>query len=434
MGMFGKKLKTSEVFGVSTDILEHSYVDRGNLDESIRLLLGRNTHIALRGESKCGKSWLRQRTMPNAVTVQCRLNKSVNDLYVDALSQMGIKLTLEQGSKGSIKGTIEATQDFGSVIFAKLGFKQSVSGDSEFSEKTKPVGQDINDLRYIADIVKASGRRLVIEDFHYLSNAERKAFAFDLKALWDFGCYITLIGVWVESNLLLHLNPDLSARIQEVNVFWTKNDLRKVIDKGSRSLNIVFDEGVTKDIVDNSHETVGILQRLILELLDLLKVMEAQKDTYEITDRSAFESAAMHYAEQLNGIYQTFAKRVAKGIRSRSNSTAIYAHTLAVVMDASNGDLSKGLSLDYIFKAASARQPRIQKGNLRTVLEKIDGLQIDDDGRGLVMTYDTTKEEMSIVDNQLFLYRKYGTVRWPWEDIIESVKDADSGLEADSTE
>jgi hypothetical protein len=31
-----------------------------------------------------------------------------------------------------------------------------------------PVGRNIDDLRFVAEIVKASGRRLVIEDFHYL--------------------------------------------------------------------------------------------------------------------------------------------------------------------------------------------------------------------------------------------------------------------------
>jgi stage III sporulation protein SpoIIIAA len=50
---------TAQVFGISNTVLPDSYVDRGALDEQIQILLGRPTHIALRGESKCGKSWLR---------------------------------------------------------------------------------------------------------------------------------------------------------------------------------------------------------------------------------------------------------------------------------------------------------------------------------------------------------------------------------------
>jgi hypothetical protein len=81
-----KKKSTHEVFGVSPDVLPDSYVDRGHLDDALRRLLGRKTHIALRGESKCGKSWLRRAVIPDALVVQCRLGMSTVDIYRDALS------------------------------------------------------------------------------------------------------------------------------------------------------------------------------------------------------------------------------------------------------------------------------------------------------------------------------------------------------------
>lgn len=52
---------TADVFGVSTNVREYSYVDRANLDKEITKLLRRDTHIALKGASKSGKSWLRQK-------------------------------------------------------------------------------------------------------------------------------------------------------------------------------------------------------------------------------------------------------------------------------------------------------------------------------------------------------------------------------------
>jgi hypothetical protein len=88
--------RSDEVFGISNTVLPDSYVDRGDLDAEIGRLLGRPTHLALRGESKCGKSWLRQRTMPTALVVQCRLGKTVLDIYSDALSQLGVRLEIER--------------------------------------------------------------------------------------------------------------------------------------------------------------------------------------------------------------------------------------------------------------------------------------------------------------------------------------------------
>ena len=57
--MSGETKRTSDVFGISNAVLADSYVDRGALDQALRQLLERPTHVALRGASKCGKSWLR---------------------------------------------------------------------------------------------------------------------------------------------------------------------------------------------------------------------------------------------------------------------------------------------------------------------------------------------------------------------------------------
>lgn len=56
----GGILKTNKVFGLASNIRIESYVDRGNLDSEVKKYLERETHIALNGASKCGKSWLRQ--------------------------------------------------------------------------------------------------------------------------------------------------------------------------------------------------------------------------------------------------------------------------------------------------------------------------------------------------------------------------------------
>jgi hypothetical protein len=421
--------KTIAVFGVSNKILPDSYVDRGLLDQRIQLLLKRATHIALRGESKCGKSWLRQRNIPNAITVQCRLNKSVLDLYVDALSQLEIKFTVEQSSSNSLKGTVEASGSIGAAILATLGLKISTSGDAQQAEKQIGIGHDINDLRYIAEIIKASGRRLVVEDFHYMSLKERTGFAFDLKALWDYGLFVVVIGVWSQSNMLIYLNPDLTGRIEELSIYWSDQDLDQVMTKGGSALRITFSPELKKRAISDCFGNAGILQKLILDTLDELDVFEEQMEPLGITKIDALESAEMAYAEQLNPLYQQFAKRVSSGIRSRTNSTGIYAHAIAVILEAPDETLMKGFPLAKIFLAANARQPRIQRGNLAQVLDKFEELQVDSEGRGLVLGYNEATTEITVVDRQLLLYRRYATVKWPWEEMIKEADTTGAGFE-----
>lgn len=414
----GARKQTAEVFGISNQILSDSYVNRGNLDEELQRRLGRPTHIALRGESKCGKSWIRQRNIPDAITVQCRLNKSPRDLYTDALAILGLHLVTEKRSDLTKIGKLEATAEAGASILAKLAATFGAEIQHASGTTSVPVGQDLEDINFVSSIINASGRRLVIEDFHYLSPAERKAFAYDLKALWDLGTYVVIIGIWAENNLLLHLNPDLSGRINEMPIYWSDKDLCAVIEKGSAALKVDFSAQITQAMVKDSFGTVGILQNLALRTLDEAKIYEEQRSPTTIVDQELYVDAAMAYAEQLNALYQTFAKRVASGIRQRQNATGIYAHMLKVVLATDDKTLTEGMHTDAIFAEAHALEPRIQKPNLRQILLKIDGLQVDDDGRGLILSYDENKDEVYVVDRQLFLYRKYATVRWPWEQLI----------------
>ena len=425
--------QTHQVFGVSNEVLEDSYVDRGELDQELREQLGRPTHIALRGASKCGKSWLRQKVLPEALTVQCRLKKTTLDIYIDALSQLEVKLIIEESSGSSLKGRVEASGDLGVKILARLGVKAAIEAEGHRGKKRMIVGHDVTDLRFVADIIKESGKRLVIEDFHYLSVAERRIFAFDLKALWDYGVFVVIIGVWSEQNLIQYLNPDLSGRVLEVPIVWQEADLREIFRRGGEALNLAFSEEIQVQAIGDCFENAGILQKLALGTLDEADIKVEPIQHTDVADVAALEGAAMEYAEQLNSLYQLFAKRVSGGIRTRTNSTGIYAHAMAAILDAPDDVLIRGLSIDQIFSAAHAREGRVQKGNLHTVLERLEGLQVDDQGRGLVLAYNEADREISVVDRQLLLYRKYSTVRWPWEDLIAEASQ-DGQFEGDDTQ
>lgn len=376
-------LKTSDVFGVNTEVNDYSYVDRGNLDDEIRRLSNRNTHLCLKGESKAGKSWLRQKSFPNAVVIQCRLGNSTSDIYTSILSELDINLVVKTTGKSS--GTLEFSGKgaIGWSLLAKVQAQLKGSGSLEKGYEKKPIGKDQNDLKFICDIIKASERRVVIEDFHYLSHEAQREIAHDLKAFWDYSTYLVIVGVWVKRNYLTHLNADLAGRISEVSVYWNESDLKKVVEKGRLHLNIVIAPDITNRIVNDSFGNVGLLQNLVLETLDHSQIFE-KKDTPQVCEKQEFfESAALSYAEQLEAVYLEFSRRVSKGIRKRKGSTKIYAYAMQACFEASDEELINGVEFGTIYRRANERQPRVQQGNLKSILRKIDGLQIDDRGKGL---------------------------------------------------
>src|SRR6185369_4485613 len=137
-------MRTDQVFGISPEVRENSYVDRGNLDGTMANTLKRTTHIAVRGPSKSGKSWLRQKLIPNSITVQCRLKKPFTDIYVDALSQLNINIQIKESRQGVFKASLSAMGEAGSALLAKAGLNVSLGRDTTQSSEQRIVGHDIN--------------------------------------------------------------------------------------------------------------------------------------------------------------------------------------------------------------------------------------------------------------------------------------------------
>lgn len=422
-------MKVHEVFGIQPTVREYSYIDRGSLDREFKKLLDRKqTHIAIRGASKAGKSWLRQKVMTDPIVVQCRFQYTTSDIYRDALARLDIRLEVEQTTAAKWGGKISAGGEAGLKLLAKVQGSGEASYAHEENKKDKVVGKDMSDLEFIAALIRESGRTLVIEDFHYLPEAEQRKFAFDLKTLWDYRTLVVIVGVWISENMLITLNSDLSDRIEELSISWSGAELQQVLAKGCGALNLRMHPDVAALLSEISYGSVGLVQKLALRLIDdEMGIAEAAPHGQEIliSQLDKVPDAAMHVAEQLNQLYQTFARRVSEGIRQRRNATGIYAHAMAAIMGAADKSLSEGLSGKQIFAIAHARQPRVQLANLRAVLLKFPELQVDADGRGLVLAYDSQHDLITVVDRQLLLYRRFATVTWPWEEIIAEAGDAE---------
>lgn len=426
-------MKTHEVFGIRPEVNEYSYIDRGSLDIELKKLLDRRqSHIAIRGASKSGKSWLRQRVLNNPIVVQCRLDYELGHIYRDALARLDIRLEVEATKKAKFEGKVSASGEAGVKLLAKVTGGGELGASAERETKLQTVGKDHADLEFVASLIRESGRVLVIEDFHYLPVEQQKRFAFDLKTLWDYKVFVVVVGVWSTQNMMITLNPDLSERIDEVSVVWTDSELREVLLKGCSHLNIEVGQKVAEELSAIAYGSAGLLQKLALRYLDdELGLTEGSQTKVVVEDLPKVKDAAMHVADQLNQLYQTFARRVSEGIRSRTNATGIYAHAMAAIMDADDASLSLGLSAKDIHRVAHRRQQRVQLSNLKAVLSKFPSLQVDDAGRGLVLAYDPQDEIVSVVDKQLLLYRKFATVKWPWDDLIAEVSERASAFESE---
>ena len=416
---------TNEVFGVSPHINQYSYCDRSGLDGRLTRLLRRNVHIAIKGPSKCGKSWLRQKCLNDAIIVQCRLGMTADDIYRQALSFLGIQFDMQQSSETTVSAEVSGKGEFKAPLIAKA--EAGGSGAVEHnhgSSVTLDFATSIQNLEFIATSIITSGKRLVIEDFHYLDLGTRKKMAFDLKTFWDYNCKVIIIGVWTQTNLLTYMNPDLTGRIEEIAIEWTDDELRQVIDNGSQALKIQIDDNIKNDMICDSFGNVGILQSLLLRLVeDEAGIEETQDFNTPIVNPVFYDNAAKGYANQLDGLYQQFAQTLSTGIRQRKKkSTGIYALSMEAIVNATDRQLMKGFSRNDIYTITNGKEPRIKKGNLKSVLKKLVELQRPETGRSLVISYDESIDSVFAIDLQLLFYRKHHTMKWPWEEMAEEAR------------
>ena len=192
-----------------------------------------------------------------------------------------------------------------------------------------------------------------------------------------------------------------------------------VIDKGTKALRVRIAPEIAHRLIDDCFGNVGILQQLMLLLLDEAGIFERCERVTVLDEPECYTRAAEEYARQVNAIYQQFAKVLSAGIRARRDSTGIYAHAMKAILETPDDQLIRGIGLDELTRITRRREPRISKQNLRVVLKKLEELQVKGrEGRGLVIAFDEGSEEISVVDRQLLFYRKYLPVEWPWDHLI----------------
>lgn len=423
-----KPTRLSDVFGIRVDVDPRSYVDRGNLDNRLKSLLGADSHIVIHGDSKQGKSWLRSRLIPreDTILIQCQPGATPEQLLKEALGALNVRAEISRKTTGGYEGTLEisGTATVGIKILAKLGItaKTGTKASRQKEISSEPVGQTPGDLNWVAKVLAASEKRLVVEDFHYVSEENRRETAFLIKALGDFGVFVIVVGVWPHDHLLSYYNGDLEGRIEDIHLRWSASELEKVLNLGAANLGISFSPNVRETLIRDAYGNVGLLQRLAKALCLEEGIEEARSDAPFITSGESLDRARAAVANSMRARYESFADNFVQGLRRLKEGLEVYRYLLQVVSEATDADLESGLQRNELLgriKALSAGQ--IRQADLTNALQRIDRLQAKIAVKPLVLTYSRDSQRLWVVDKSFLFFRKYGTPNWPWEEVDFSV-------------
>ena len=418
-----------EVFGISASVPKHTYVDRAGLDRSFTYLVGQDRHLVIHGASKQGRTILRKKNLPEeqCLVIQCGASSNRDRIYLEILRQLGSQIPTE------VSRNLTLGSELKSKVSGQLNLPLVASGTAEIEgggniERESgivftPIGVDPGSLGYITQEIKSSGKKIIIEDFHYLPEQEKINLAFDLKAFWDSRVFFMIIGIWADQSLLTYYNGDLSGRIEEIDIRWTVEELEQVLQKGSRALNISFSLDIKQEILEDANQNVGLIQRIAEKYCYEAGVYEQNWRTRVIEDQDALTRCRNAICREESVRYRLFDDVVSRGLRDSGKSELkVYQRVVQICVEAPSQDLRDGISRADLLNRIQSYEPRIRLSDLSAALNKIDRLQAGRSISPLILSYNPNTQKIQLVDREFLFYRKYGNPSWSWQEMDDDIK------------
>jgi hypothetical protein len=413
--------RLSDVFGIGEQVKESSYIDRGGLDSQFRYAIGAERHIVTHGASKQGKSWLRSKALSrdDCILVQCQTGTTPESLFTEALSILGIQAILKKTEGNDFEGTLSAkgTGSIGTSLLGKVGLAVATSGKAAKSSSVEkqPLGEYPANLSWVSRILLASGRRLVLEDCHYLTDDSLKDLSFILKGLLGHGVQVVIAGVWAQDHLLTYYNGDLQGRLEDIHLTWSSEDLDQVLEKGSNALGVRLSSSLRNELIDDAAGSVGTLQQLAEQLFLAEKILDRQAVQKYLTPGDGLERARRAVATSMRHRFEAFADHYSGASQQLAPQCRQPTQVLRVLFEASDRELIEGLQIDEVEKRLAIRVGNsLATGEATSLAGSLLDAQARMAIRPPVLEYNPHSGRVYVADRSLLFFRRYGTPRWPW--------------------
>lgn len=285
----------NSVFGSSPKPELRSYVRRSMEQDFISAIEARQHEaIAVYGSSKQGKTWLKHHALlgKQVLQVTCTTGMSIADIYNKLLVSANFKTEKSQERGGTAKTEVKV----GLGTLLKAAFGVDASAIVEKSQKTvlSYTEPNMTSPDAVANALASctSARIIVLDNFHHLSDDRQKEFCSHIRVLSEAGFLTIVIGIWYEPNYLQDLSPrnELTGRVKSLHIEpWSRADLARVLEAGSKALNVEMSGDVCATLVEESLGNVGLLQKLCYRYLESEGVTSSER---ELRRLSAVRSVA----------------------------------------------------------------------------------------------------------------------------------------------
>jgi len=217
-----------------------------------------NQIVSLSGPTKTGKTVLCKRTLGEReyVWIDGGQVASATDFWDKVASELTIPYEFqeESGSETSLTGS-------GSVPFI------TTASGSRLQSKNRTKVFRVDSMAAALSLMQRDKIMLVIDDFHYLPEDDRRTVMRNVKGAVFTGLKVILLSVSHRVFDAIKAEAELTGRFTAISLpHWSQNDLRKVPLQGFDELRLQVDEPVIDRLCEEAQESPFLMQKFCWEM------------------------------------------------------------------------------------------------------------------------------------------------------------------------
>lgn len=252
--------------------------------------------IVVYGESRQGKTWTIERYCPAQLRIGCNASMTVEQLKEEMLHIVGVDVrTVEHSITEEFSEGCATSSNVGSEMLISAGMDVNLSSAHRETLTTTYDTVDLTKNNDFLNAIKENslGKYFVFDNFHYLPPAVQQQFCALLKEFNYQSIKIIIVGVWKDASRITALAPDLLNRCAHVDIgTWSKEELRTIVDRGSRALNIEIDSDAKEMFIRCAAKNIGIFKDFLQKYCQEFGVYETQTSKKILSNSSSTTKVA----------------------------------------------------------------------------------------------------------------------------------------------
>jgi hypothetical protein len=346
------------------------------------------------GPSKTGKTVLCEKVigLDNIVSITGSDFKKSADFWTIVAIKVGLAVEGEYSNVSTLKESINNEN---------VQIKSSTSREKYISNK---------DL--VIDYFKSNNLVLVLDDFHYASEALQFDIAYQLKDAIRKEFKAIVISLPHRADDAIRKNADLSGRLNLINIEpWKKEELKEIAVVGFNKLGIDIDHFVADRIATESLTSPQLMQSICLNLSLLSKIDETYKLDIALIEKSyRFTTVNLPYKEVINKLQtgpSTRGQKRKKYKISNGYEIDVYGIVLeAIALDPPLISITIDELKDRVDELIESSNDKLDKNKLKTTLQAIQDIMTN--SAAIYQVFEWKDDQVYILEPLFLFYIRWG--------------------------